>query len=815
MSTAPAAQAQRGGASPSEATAVDHEAVVTVPRGPRGLLSYGIPVDLVGRVEVGRRVLVPLGKANRRITAYVIDVRAVAAMPTPDFALKAVLDVLVERALFDLEMLSLFRFIADYYCAPLGDVIRGGLPGGLNVHDARRLRLTDAGKAAATDPRLHGLDDGMKVDAAPITLRRLHHLVDDGLITIAYELERPSAVARYASIISAAVPALPDGIRAGGLPAQTFALLLSEGPMESSELSAKLPGATAAVRRLTAVGAVTIEKKQVFRDPWHGAEVHAHPPPVLTAAQARAVHAITNANGYEGFLLFGVTGSGKTEVYLESLRIALERGQTGLVLVPEIALTPQLAGRFRARFGDDVAVLHSALSDGERLDQWELIRRGQRRIVVGARSALFAPLPRLGVIVVDEEHEGSFKQDESPRYHARDLALYRGRQCGCPVVLGSATPSLETWVNAEKGRLTRLDLPGRVGDRDMPQVEFVDVADVPYAWPEALLTAPLVKALEDTVARGEQAIVFLNRRGYAPSFTCRACEAAVECPSCTIGLTFHRRQRRLACHLCGFQTRLPERCPKCQSHLLEHEGTGTEQVEAVLTRVLPSARIGRMDRDTTRGDALTELLDAFRSHEIDILVGTQMVAKGHDFPKVTFVGVLQGEHSLGVPDFRAAERTFQLMTQVAGRAGRHDRPGTVLIQTSQTEHYALKASRNHDFLAFVTEESRRRRRLGNPPFGYIVLLRLDALDPRDVSDAAGLVARTARNIATDLGLDVAVVGPSLAPIERIRGRTRYLVLLKSAKRNDLHTLLHHLVSPLSELTGDVKVHIDVDPQSLS
>lgn len=790
--------------------ALDDAALVALPRGPRAVLSYAAPLELP--IELGRRVLVPLGRSNKRVTGYVVGFAPAPA----DVRLKPVAEVLDPAPLFDAHMLSLFEFIASYYVCPLGDVIRGGLPGGLNVVDSRVATLTAAGgEARDGHPVLQRLsaDKPTPVKELKLPPGRLMRLCEQGLLTLSYALERPRVAARYASVVSASASELPAALRPGGAPARVFERLLADGPTEGDALREHEPNAAAALRRLVELGAVRIEKRQVYRDPWRGEAPARDTAPTLSPTQLAAVDAITGSAGYTGFLLYGITGSGKTEVYLESLRRVLATGRSGLVLVPEIALTPQLAGRFRARFGDAVAVLHSGLSDGERLDQWEQIRSKRLRIVVGARSALFAPLTELGLIVVDEEHETSFKQDEAPRYHARDLALYRGRLSGCPVVLGSATPSLESWTNAERGRLTRLELPGRVMGRDLPGVELVDVSHEAYVWPEALITAPLERALRETLARREQAILFLNRRGYAASFQCAACQLVLECPDCSVAMTFHRARRRVVCHCCGREGRLPERCPKCLSLLIEHRGVGTEQVEAVLMANLPTARVARMDHDTTRGEQLTQLLDAFRAHEIDILVGTQMVAKGHDFPKVTLVGVLQAEQALGIPDFRAAERTFQLITQVAGRAGRHEAPGRVLVQTSVPQHYALVASGTHDYLRFVAEEARRRRGLGNPPFGFLVLLRIDAQVAEQASATAGALARAARTLGQAHG--VVVVGPHAAPVERVRGRTRWQVLLRARDRAALHQVVEGLAEPLAALTGDVRASLDVDPQNLS
>ena len=626
---------------------------VAIARGPRQPLSYEIPEALRDRAEPGCRVLVPLGRGNRRLTGYLISVREGEA---PAFAVKPVSDVLDPEPLFDSEMMSLFGFISRYYHAGLGDVIRTGLPAGLNVTDARVAELTAVGRSRADiDPLLHALSKGPRpVRGLGVPTSRLVRLARAGLLELRYELERPRVAARFTNVVSLTgdEPAAP--LKPGAAPARLLELLRNEGPAETRLLRGRVPNHGPAVRRLVALGAAEVERVQVFRDPWRGEEADRDTPPELTHRQRAAVDAISRAidsRSYEGFLLHGVTGSGKTEVYLHALEHAIRSGRGGIVLVPEIALTPQLAGRFRARFGDQVAVLHSALAEGERLDQWELIRRGERPCVVGARSAIFAPIPDLGVIVVDEEHEGSFKQDESPRYHARDVALKRGFDHGCPVVLGSATPSLETARGAAGGRLTRLDLPERIGDRALPEVELVDLRLHPPVRQDSLLSRPLIEAIAQTVARKEQAIVFLNRRGFANCFMCPPpCGFVPECPQCSVSLTFHRSRRRLTCHYCGHVAPVPAGCPQCKKNTLRQVGTGTEQVEGVLAELVPSARVARMDRDTTRGQALRRLLDRFRAREIDVLVGTQMVAKGHDFPQVTLVGVLLAEQTLKMLD---------------------------------------------------------------------------------------------------------------------------------------------------------------------
>jgi len=650
-----------------------------------------------------------------------------------------------------------------------------------------------------------------------VSMARLLRLADKGIITLNYELERARVAPRYVSMISLTGEEPAKKLKSGAGPAVLLELLRADGPQQVPSLKGRVSNHGPSVRRLVALGAAEIEKVQIFRDPWRGAAAERDTPPALTADQTAAVARICGAvdgDAYAGFLLRGVTGSGKTEVYLHALAHALEQGRGGIVLVPEIALTPQLAGRFRARFGDRVAVLHSALSDGERLDQWDLIRRGERSCVVGARSALFAPVPELGIIIVDEEHEGSFKQDESPRYHARDMALKRGHAAGCPVVLGSATPSLETVTNAANGRLQALELPKRIGDRAMPEVELVDLRKNAPVRPEALLSAPLLDAIKETVDRGEQAIIFINRRGFASCFMCRTCGDVPMCIDCSVSLTYHRHQRRLSCHYCGYVTRVPTRCVVCKDGEMQMVGTGTEQVETVLAEELPKARVARMDRDTTRGRALTRLLNSFRAREIDVLVGTQMVAKGHDFPAVTLVGVLLAEQMLRMQDFRASERTFQLLTQVAGRAGRHELPGRVMVQTFAPEHHSLQCALTHDVTRFVKHESHLRKMRGFPPYGYCCLVRLDSPQMNTARDAAGRVARHLRAAIGAAGLPVELIGPNPATLERIKGRSRYQVMLLSKSRGALHRVVSALDAPDSALLGGARLVVDVDPTNL-
>lgn len=574
------------------------------------------------------------------------------------------------------------------------------------------------------------------------------------------------------------------------------------------------------LRRLEAGGFVTLDSRKVARDPFADlGPVAIVEPPTLTDEQHAAVATISESLGsYKGFLLQGVTGSGKTEVYLRLIAAVLERGQGALVLVPEIALTPQLVQRFRERMGDKIAVQHSGLDPAARHEQWLRIASGELPIVIGARSALFSPVVNLGLIVVDEEHEGSFKQDVSPRYHARDLALVRGHYLKAPVVLGSATPSLESWANVTRGKLTHVVMAKRATQRPMPTVEMVDLRTSPTVDDEGLFSATLLDAMRANLEAGNQTILFLNRRGFSAFVVCRTCGETLDCPRCAVSLTWHRGRHRLVCHYCDHTDHRPSHCPACNDDALQEFGIGTEQVVESLKTLLPSARVGRMDRDTTRGKALLRLLSDFRGRRLDVLVGTQMVAKGHDFPGVTLVGVLLAEQSLKLPDFRASERTFQLMTQIAGRAGRAELPGRVLVQTLTPSHYTLEAAQNHDTTGFLATELKRRHERSFPPWTALVLVRVEGPDLRLVNQTAnGLVQmlQQARQALGPARSEVAVIGPKVAPLERLKDRHRWQILINAGDRGlarrMVGMLTHHLDA--TRMPRNVAIIVDVDPLS--
>jgi primosomal protein N' (replication factor Y) (superfamily II helicase) len=604
------------------------------------------------------------------------------------------------------------------------------------------------------------------------------------------------------------------------------------------------------IRRLEDRGLVEITTQISERDPYAREQILPTQPLPLNAAQANALEKIREAMDAESsnaqpsptaktFLLHGVTGSGKTEVYLQTIAHTLEQGKGAIVLVPEISLTPQTVERFKARFSSGklqtlVAVLHSHLSAGERHDEWHKIRQGRARIVIGARSAIFAPVDPLGLIIVDEEHEHTYKQEESPRYHARDVAIMRGQMEGAPVVLGSATPSLETYFNCRKGKYTLLELPERVDDQKMPRVRVVDMRQAARKDKGTPIFSPQLKeAITQRLERGEQTILFLNRRGYSTSLQCPKCGQVCGCPNCSISLTYHRLEQKLACHICGHSEKVPALCPNesCKNPAIRFAGTGTQKVEETLAKLFPDARVHRMDADTMkRKDDYRKILGDFRVGKIDILVGTQMIAKGLHFPNVTLVGIIFADLALHQPDFRAGERTFQLLTQVAGRAGRGDIEGEVVVQAFTPFHPAIQFARRHDFLGFYGQETEFREQLKYPPFSRVALLTLKGRNEEKVKFSADHLKKVIESKAQspkskvvpgektlDVGrwpLDLVIAGPAPAPLLRAETFYRYQIMLRTQRMSALGRELSKIVQGLV-LPEDVTLVVDIDPVDLS
>jgi primosomal protein N' (replication factor Y) len=827
---------------------------VVVDRG----FSYRVPDDWDAVPPAGTRVLVPFGP---RVLLGIV--RPVA--PEPTDAPKDLLETLGEALPAD--VVRLCEWISDYYVAPIGEVYRTALPGLLTHADARTAALTDAGRdalASADSPLLGGAALGNRArrvlqalaDAGgaglpvarlvklrprvPAALAVLADLVARGLAATDWSDASPEprseTVVRRTDYLRGAAADEDTLQRLVGRSKRRRALLdalearrgdaAGEGWVALDELRGEFPRVRELLAPLTAASMVATAERAREPDPFATALSVDEPPRTPTPDQAAALTALFEAADRSELtvtVLHGITGSGKTEVYLQLIARVRAQGRGAIVLVPEIALTPQLADRFRARFGDEVAVLHSALTPRQRLDAWLRIRAGERPIVIGARSAVFAPIERLGAIVVDEEHDGSYKQEEGVRYHARDVAIVRARENRALVVLGSATPSLETFFHARAGRWQHLRLRERPTPRPLPQVEILPLS-VHRPDPESLMTARLKQAVRDTVAAREQVILFLNRRGFTTALVCTSCGSMQRCPDCSApSMTYHLARNRLLCHLCGHIEAAPQACRTCGGTELLHGGVGTERVEVALGRELAGVRVLRLDRDATRGRALLDTLAKFRRGDADVLVGTQMLSKGHDFPGVTLVGVLQGDAGLALPDPRAAEHTFQLLTQVAGRAGRGDRPGRVIVQAWAVEHPAIVRAREHDYDGFAAEELAARERVGNPPFSHLALVRVHGPDARGVERRArALAERLSRAIDVVRakhadGDPIAMLGPVASPIARIDRRTRWQLLLRARSRSALRWVLGELRPALGTSGSGAAItlaFVDVDPQSM-
>ena len=803
--------------------------VVPVPALDR--LDYEVPPALPVP-EPGTRVLVPLG--TRVVTGCVVDRSASPATG----GLKPLRDVLDVEPMLPADVVGLALWVGEYYACGAGEALAAAMPPRAWVVSDRRVAITEAGRAALADrpgPARRRLLE-MLSDGAPHRVAALdpragvrgsgrvrgggHHalvavLVREGLVRLTQPLKGSASAFRSVRIARLTPAGRARLTSDDGLGKRQREALerLAEAPagVAVPELTAGgVPAGT--IRRLDELGAVTLAREVVEREPGPTETLADPEPPVdaLTPDQRRAVEALEATAGsgaFETALLHGVTGSGKTEVYARLARAAVARGRQALILVPEIALTPVIAARLRPGFGGRLAVQHSGLSDGARHDQWHRIRRGEVDVVVGTRSAVFAPLPSVGLIVVDEEHDGSYKQDESPRYHGRDVAIMRAKRGGALVLLGSATPSLESYRHACAGRYRRLALPQRVRSRPLPAVRVVDMREeLASRGPDVVLSTALAEAVDERLGRGEQALVLLNRRGFAASLLCRGCGHTLECPDCSVSLTFHRAVGRARCHYCGYSRVRPAGCPVCSGAFLEHVGFGTERVQAEVEHQWPAARVARLDRDTVRRrGAAARLIRRFARRELDILVGTQMVAKGHDFPGVTLVGVVSADVGLGVPDFRSAERTFQLLTQVAGRAGRGDTPGEAIVQTLHPDHYSIRHACDQAYAPFYREELRYRRAMRYPPAVSLVSAVVHGdLRDRTLADAAAL-ARQLRAAPRRF----TVLGPAPAPLARLRGRYRAQLFLKGAHRREMREALLGALDAHPRLKR--RVVVDVDP----
>ena len=796
---------------------------------------------------VGARVLVPF--RGQRLMGVVVRVHDDA--PKDDFEIKPVQQVLDDAALLPDELMELARWIASYYVAPLGEVLRGMLPLAAEVKRHFSYRIAEAGRRVLYEGAAKGSSRRSKLtaeeqdreyavlnyleggEAAKMSALRsatgANKGLLEGMVKKKWLVREAVAEERDARRLEK-VAVLVEGARLPKLNENQTAILAElaavGGRMRVRDLRISLvrtgvPEST--LGTLVKRGLVMVEE---VAEEFHLGGVsalgkkHAHEH-ALNEAQMEALGTIAAAmdrGGFRPHLLYGITGSGKTTVYFAAMRRALNAGKSALLLVPEIGLTPAMAGQMFAAFGGEVALLHSQLTPDERAEQWHRIRRGEARIVVGTRSAVFAPMVKLGLIIVDEEHDSSYKQEETPRYHGRDVAVMRAKLNECAVVLGSATPSLESWANADKGRYVRVEMRERVMERPLPVVELVDMrTEFRETGQEQIFSRRLIEETQATLDRGEQVILLLNRRGYSSVVMCRSCGEKIECENCAVSMTYHKKVsendavaqpgQRLECHYCGSRRGVPSKCPKCESEHLYFLGAGSQQGEERLQELFPAARIGRMDRDTVRGRSdMERLLARLHGGEINLLVGTQMIAKGHDIHGVTLVGVVGADFQLGLPDFRAAERVFQLLTQVSGRAGRGDLPGKVLVQTYHPDHYAIQFAAQHDYPGFVAKEMQYRRWMHYPPFAVLANVLIQSEKLEEATAWAGTLGRWFQQARLE---KVRVLGPAAAPIVRLKRIYRFHFVLKAERRQALGETLRAMLG-YAETQGIPRRNLVVD-----
>lgn len=810
------------------------EVVVDVPNKAvnRGF-HYAIPEELAGQVVPGMRVLVPFG--NRPLEGYVLRL----AEHSPVEKLKQITKVVDAQPLFTPKMLELAQWMADFYMCTIVEVLQCMMPTGIKMEGQKILTLTTAGQTVLAADTNQGYSDqeirlleylSQKGDMAPVGLlvkeqgktvmSLVNRLVKVGLVQI--ETVMTSKIKKkFRQIIRLNIEreklneCLAQLAVRAPKQAQVLAEVAASETMTATELASAAQTTSATVRAMIDKGLLVVVHETTERDPYAD-KIFGHSKPMVpTAEQAMALQQIYGALDTpqgSGFLIHGVTGSGKTEIYLQSIAKALAQGRQAIVLVPEISLTPQMVSRFKGRFGHQVAVLHSRLSLGERYDEWRKIRENRVSVVVGARSAVFAPFANLGLIIIDEEHEGSYKQDEKPRYHAREVAAKRASLEGATLILGSATPAVETYYAAQQGELQLITLHQRIQARPMPEVRLVDLREELRQGNRTMFSALLREKIQDRLDKKEQTILFLNRRGYSTFVICRECGLVLKCPDCDISLTYHK-SGQLQCHYCNHQEASPDICPKCGSKYIRFFGVGTQKVEEELHRAFPEARIQRMDVDTTsRKGAHERILESFERGDTDILIGTQMIAKGLDFPNVTLVGVITADTAINLPDFRSGERTFQLLTQVAGRAGRADKLGETVVQTYTPDHYSILAAQQHDYLSFYQEEIQIRSMLDYPPYSHLIKVVVSGEDEQQVIRG---VEALRLDCGGDLPEQVEILGPAPAPLSKIKKRYRWHLAIKSRDIALAHQVIATGLSNFEarRLVG-LRVTVDVNPQSM-
>ncbi len=800
--------------------------------------SYAIPVRLQSVVQRGSRVLAPLGEGTRE--GVIVDLMDEPDLPDDSIQIKNLTDCLDDTPTFSDELLTLTKWMSEYYLSSWGEALRCAAPAAVRtrqnrvvyllatdeqIADMRQSRQTEILSILSEEDglSLHQIARRMGVEVSKLR-QALSALQEKGFVELRANI-RSKARPQTISVVLLAKPVsdveeqIPKLESRAPKQAEMLRILLdcNNETLTTTELTKRANTSLSGLQSLEGKGLICLESVQIVRNPLSLDPVPSTQPLTLNPDQTTALQAIQgviNSARRELFLLHGVTGSGKTEVYMQAIASVLDLGKRVIVLVPEISLTPQTVSRFVGRFGARVAVLHSNLSDGERYDQWQQIKAGAADIVVGPRSAIFAPFPNLGLIVIDEEHETSYKQDAAhPFYHAREVAVKRSELVNCPLILGSATPSLESFYHAQQEEYTLLRLPSRVSNIEMPPVEVVDMRLELQRGNRTIFSTALRTSIEERLAKKEQIILFLNRRGFSTHVFCRTCGYVERCDHCSISLTFHFHTKRMGCRHCGYERATPQVCPECGSVYIRYFGLGTEQVEQEVGKAFPKARVKRMDADsTTRKNAHQQILDVFRSGEIDILVGTQMIAKGLDFPNVTLVGVISADTALNLPDFRAGERSFNLLTQVAGRSGRSEAGGDVIIQTYMPEHYSIQAAEGHDYLRFYHEEIGYREALLYPPLSHAATILLRGEVETEVVQTANHLLDQLEVFKADRFPTVEIRGPVPAPLAKIRNKFRWHFLLRSKDVEELRELIRCAVAETSSASIDLIV--DIDPISV-
>jgi len=816
-------------------------AEVAVPVHVSSTFIYRLSISMRQLAQAGSRIVVPLGR--KFVTGYIVALRENLRPGTSlqESDIKEAREILDAVPLVTPELLELTRWVAEYYLAPWGEVIRAALPPGISPTIDPFLSITERGRTELSGfpsnqtptiklRLLNLVGKSQEISLATVSnefgdlqaMKLARALEEDGLVEIRQRSGTAFVKAKFQRRVRLVktnqTPGDEPGRKLTEAQLRVIEALKAQDSLALPELLARANVSSSSVSTLQKRQMVEVFEVRLRRDPLGNAPFEPHLDYELTKDQEQVLAELDpplRARAYAPFLLHGVTGSGKTEVYIRAMRVALSLGRSALMLVPEIALTPVFSRRLRMHFGDRVAIFHSSLSRGERFDEWTRVRNGDARIVIGTRSAVFAPVKDLGLVIVDEEHESTYRQQDSPHYNGRDTAIVRAQKESAIVILGSATPSLESFHNASTGKYHYLRLPNRLGNRPMAAAEIVDMREVfaRYQKPR-IFSDELLQAIEEARQKKEQSIILLNRRGYSSFVLCRSCGESVQCPNCDVTLTYHRSERVIICHYCNHREAAPLKCPSCEGKYIYYVGEGTQQIEEQLKKLFPSLRIARIDRDTSsrRGAFERSLMD-FGEGKIDMLVGTQILAKGHDFPNVTLVGVISVDAGMALPDFRAAERTFQLLTQVAGRAGRGFRVGKVLIQTYHPYHYALRHASAQDYVGFYEEEIRHRQNHTYPPFVALASLLVHGADLARVKSEAVELRKELDRANPERA--ARILGPAPAPLARLKGEYRVQLLIKCRNRRELRKIIDEALKALNERKINLRsINVEIDPVSI-